>query len=326
MSDPQTPNIGLFVPLRGSDVDAWDVPVNQNMLDVDGMFGGVQTISIGSTPVTLTSPLALATPTPGPTQSQNFCLTFTGALTANVPITLPLPGFYIVDNETTGAFLVTLRAVGSGQIIAIPPGAPMHIFCNGVDVKFVNFGRPADLVFFSGVSALPAWVGACTKPPYLLLDGAIYNIATFSALGGIYGSTFGGNGSTTFGVPDGRGRVLLPYDGTGTRITVAGSGINGQLLGASGGIQSTTIARADLPNVVAPVTIVDPGHQHVYQGPVSVGGGGTSVLTILPETPTATSASTTGISANLNLNGGVTQTTPSNVQPAQVAGILAVKT
>lgn len=296
------------------------------MLDVDGMFGGLQTISLSGTPVTLTSPLALATPTPGPTQSQNFCLTFTGALTANVPVTLPLPGFYIVDNETTGAFVVTLRAVGSGQIIALPPGAPMHVYCNGVDVKFANLERVSSLVFFGGVTALPAWVTACTKQPYLLLDGAIYNIATFPALGAIYGATFGGNGSTTFGVQDARGRVLLPYDGTGTRITVGGSGINGQLLGASGGGQNITLARTDLPNVVAPVSISDPGHQHVYIGPITTGGGGTSQFIPLSESPTLTGAGFTGISANLNLNGGVAQTTPSNVQPAQVAGILAVKT
>lgn len=60
-----------------------------------------------------------------------------------------------------------------------------------------------------------------------------------------------GDGSTTFNVPDVRGRTPLGRDALGgtaaSRLTNALSGINGDTPGASGGTESKTIATANLP-------------------------------------------------------------------------------
>lgn len=331
MADPQTGNIGLEVPLRGADVGTWDLPVNGDMTAIDGMLGGVQTVGLSSAPVTLTSPYSVNSPNPapGPTQSQNAVVIFTGALSANVTVTLPIPLVQVFKNNTTGNFLVTLRAAGSGDVIAIPQGVTCRIYNDGTNVSFIEGieGRPGKMEFEGGETALPAWIAACTKRPYLLADGAVYNFSDYPALANKYLGKFGGNGITTFAVPDLQGRVPLAYDGTGARITTAGCGINGQTIGASGGGQTNTIITANLPpyTPAGTVPITDPGHTHSYivvtsGSPIAQGSGAGSKTA-------QTGSSVTGITASFSGTAQGGSSTPiNNVQPAIVAGVWLVKT
>lgn len=71
------------------------------------------------------------------------------------------------------------------------------------------------------------------------------------------GNTFynNGNGTTTFGIGDMRGRVVAGKDDMGgtaaERLTTPGSGVNGTALGATGGAESHTLTAAQLP-VITP--------------------------------------------------------------------------
>jgi microcystin-dependent protein len=56
---------------------------------------------------------------------------------------------------------------------------------------------------------IKAWPLASAPSGYLLCNGAVLNIADHPILGALLGTTFGGDGTTTFGVPDLRGRVLV---------------------------------------------------------------------------------------------------------------------
>lgn len=60
-----------------------------------------------------------------------------------------------------------------------------------------------------------------------------------------------GDGSTTFNVPDRRGRVGAGRDDMGgtaaSRLTTAGSGVNGLRLGASGGAETHTLTQTQMP-------------------------------------------------------------------------------
>lgn len=332
MSDPTTSNILLAVPTRGSDPGTWDLPVNSNSAAIDGYFGGVQSISISNVPLTLTAPAGTVTASGGPTQSQNAVIKFTGALTAHVLVTLPLPGFYIIDNQTTGNFVLTLGALGSGQVIGIDQGKVQHIYNDATNVKFVNLPHEIGETFiWGGLNAMPAWVTACTVPPYLICNGNVYNFSTYPYLGARLLGAFGGNGVTTFGVPDHSGRVALPYDATGARITVGGCGINGQTLGAvnpGGTGQTTTLITANLPPYTPNGTITttfpaSPGGETPYfitPGGTPVGYGGTST------------GATAFSMANLNIPStwsgiaqGGTSTPINNVQPAQVTGLSVIR-
>lgn len=331
---PNTGNIGLEVPLTGTLPGTWgSAALNPDFVAIDGLFGGTVTIPITGGTLTLAAPAGKSiSPTAGPVQSQNRVLRFTGTLASDETVTLPLPGSYIVENLTSGAFNLILRgAAATTEVIAIPPGARLTIYNDGSRVRFADLGKPGQSEFWNGRTAIPAWVTACTIKPYLLEDGTVYNIADYPWLGGILLGQFGGDGVTTFAVPDKRGRVTLPYDGTGTRITTAGCGIDGQTIGAAGGTQFITMARANLPNDLVVVTIVDNGHNHGVSGGTL--GGTSTGLGANPSTAFLTGATAiiinsnvTGISASFNLNGGQAQTNMRNVQPSIVAGISVVKT
>lgn len=61
-----------------------------------------------------------------------------------------------------------------------------------------------------------------------------------------------GNGSTTFNVPDSRGRAVVGRDNMGAssadRLTGITNSVNGDVLGASGGIESQTLVEGQLPS------------------------------------------------------------------------------
>ena len=74
---------------------------------------------------------------------------------------------------------------------------------------------------------------------WMLCNGQLLSIAQNTALFSILGTTYGGDGRTTFALPDLRGRAPL---GTG-----AGPGLSQVTLGERGGVDSMTLTQANLP-------------------------------------------------------------------------------
>jgi Microcystin-dependent protein len=72
-----------------------------------------------------------------------------------------------------------------------------------------------------------------------LCDGSLLGIADYEVLYTLIGTTFGGNGTTTFGVPDLRGRVPV-HQGTG-------SGLSPRVMGELNGTESVTLISAQMP-------------------------------------------------------------------------------
>ena len=70
-------------------------------------------------------------------------------------------------------------------------------------------------------------------------DGTLLSIAQDSALYALLGTTYGGDGVTTFGVPDLRGRVPV-HQGTGPGLTT-------RVIGQKLGQETVTLTAAELP-------------------------------------------------------------------------------
>jgi microcystin-dependent protein len=79
------------------------------------------------------------------------------------------------------------------------------------------------------------------NPPFgwAFCDGQLMSIADNNALFALLGTTYGGNGTTTFALPNLNGRVAL---GTGT-----GAGLSAVTQGETGGAETATLATANLP-------------------------------------------------------------------------------
>lgn len=119
----------------------------------------------------------------------------------------------------------------------------------------------SDKLAQSAISALMptgsimSYAGSTSPSGYLLCDGAPISRTTYSTLFGIVGITYGaGDGSTTFNLPDLQGRVIAGKDNmSGTsanRLTGLSGGVNGDVLGASGGNEThlLTSSESGLPN------------------------------------------------------------------------------
>ncbi len=266
MTEPITTNRYFIAPNTGDLPSAWGTAaLNPNFQSIDTLFGGVTTISLSaSTTITLSVPATTGVwPGGNPSQSMNAMIKFTGAQTGPAAILFTLPGFYIVNNQCTGTTYVRLSPVAAGSSICAPPGQNVHVFFDGTNMEYVNMPTPGSaLDLHINTTTLPPWMTNCSVLPYLVKDGSVYNVATYPALGAMLGSTYGGNGVTTFGVPDERARARLGVDtiqaasvATAGRVTFAVAGFTGSLLGAAGGdqrLQSHTHSN----------TLTDPGHTH----------------------------------------------------------------
>ena len=110
----------------------------------------------------------------------------------------------------------------------------------------------------TGVVSVPTgavmpYAGSSAPSGWLFCAGQAVSRTTFAALFAAVGTTYGaGDGSTTFNLPDLRGRAAVGKDDMGgtaaSRITTAGSGIAGATLGASGGAETVTIVTAGMPS------------------------------------------------------------------------------
>ena len=316
MVDATSDNILLDLPARGSNSGVWDVPVNNNSNSIDGLFGGVQTVSVSNANVTLTAPAGTVSPAPGPYQAQNAAIKFTGTLTANVTITLPLPGYIIVHNLTTGAFTLTFAALLTGQVIATEQGSAHRIYNDGTNVYLTEL-PPVGTYLDNCDSAVPAWVTACTVPPYLLCNGGTFSSGTYPYLYSKLGN------STT--LPDARGRTRFML-GLGTGIlTAAGAGIDGTTKLATGGYNGVALSSPNqLPAHTHANTLTDPGHAHSYTiTALGSGTGSTPNYFYSSATSAATGAATTGITIT-NASTGASANIP-NAPPGYVGGITMVR-
>jgi microcystin-dependent protein len=106
-------------------------------------------------------------------------------------------------------------------------------------------GYIAQILLFAGTFAPKNWA---------YCDGSLIAIQTNTALFSLLGTTYGGNGTTTFALPDLRGRVPI---GTGQ-----GPGLSPRTLGDVGGNESVTILQTQMP-----------AHNHIVAVPTTDGTG-----------------------------------------------------
>ena len=124
----------------------------------------------------------------------------------------------------------------------------------------VPFARHSDDAFVMAPGTVMAFTGAVAPTGWLLCDGSAVSRTTYGGLFAVLGTTYGaGDGSSTFNVPDARGRVPV---GLGANADV-------NLLGKSDGL--AVASRTPVPSVtVAPHSHTVDSHVHsvnIFSGP-----------------------------------------------------------
>lgn len=97
------------------------------------------------------------------------------------------------------------------------------------------------------IAQITIFAGNFAPKNWAFCDGQIMSIAQNSALFSLLGTTFGGNGTTTFGLPDLRGRAPIQPG--------QGPGLSNYALGEMGGTETNTLLITNLP-----------GHNHSLSG------------------------------------------------------------
>jgi microcystin-dependent protein len=198
------------------------------------------------------------------------------AATLNLPAvaTVPNGAGWLIRNAGSAALTIDPNAsetINGLSVLVLPPGMTAEALRNGAGwtAMIHGFGRMVGEYVPLAAGTLPP---LCVWP-----NGQNLLRASFAALFGALGTTYGaGDGSTTFGTPDIRGRGLFALDNLGgtaaNRITSGVSGIAGATLGAAGGDER--IGTHGHTSVAHNHGITDPGHPHGLAG----NNGGTTGL------------------------------------------------
>jgi hypothetical protein len=312
-----TTNRGYSTPATGANPGTWGaVDINPNFVLIDNNLGGVASVALSNTNVTLTVD-----------QYQCGTIVLSGTLTANVLVLFPnVSGWWTVLNNCTGNFYVAARLAAGGNQIGLPPGDAWDILADGTNMKYRNLPHPIGGYWDDCGTTVPAWVTACTVPPYLNCDGASFSQVTYPYL-------YAKLGGTT--LPDARGRSRFSLNQGTNRLTTAG-GFNGDSVLNGGGTSGLTLVQAYFPNISLNVVIPAGQGSHVHSasggggaylasvppgaGPLNIAGGGAANVAANGNTDAATLPQLTGTAA---LGGSATPM--ANVPPGYVGGITMIR-
>ena len=186
---------------------------------------------------------------------------------------------------------ITTPGLTLGSTAITATGAELN-YTDGVTS---NIQTQIDSVIPSG-TLLP-YAGSSAPTGFLLCYGQAISRSTYADLFSAISTTYGtGDGSSTFNVPDLRGRVVAGQDDMGgssaNRLTDQTGGLNGDTLGDTGGSETHTLTTAQMPAHTHTVA----AQQQVSGDSTNRGGSGQ-----LGAAATITSSSTGGDGAHNNV-------------------------
>lgn len=242
--------------------------------------------------------------------------------------------------HTTNGATVTINVDGLGaKPLRSAPGAelPAGMIVQGTPyAALYNNGDGAFYLagLFSNPYNVP--IGSCidffgaTAPnsSFVLAYGQAVSRTAYATLFSLFGTTYGvGDGSTTFNIPDCRGRVIAGKDDMGGsaagRLTSGYFGGLANNLGMTGGLESQTLNTSQIPSHNHTATSIDSGHSHgggqaLTQN--SFGGTNSGIQISWSGGSINTSAAAASITTTINNTGG--GAAHNNVQPTIIANKL----
>lgn len=161
-------------------------------------------------------------------------------------------------NANTGAATININGLGSKNIKLLDGSDPSANAVLATGVYLLIYDGTNFILLNQSQTLPPAVPAGCVMPyaggtepsGWILCYGQAISRTTYSALFIAIGTVYGtGDGSTTFNVPDIRGRVIAGQDDMGgtsaNRLTGLSGGVDGDVLGGTGGEEAHALTSAE---------------------------------------------------------------------------------
>jgi len=119
------------------------------------------------------------------------------------------------------------------------------------------------------IGEIRLFAGDYAPEDWAICDGRLLNINQYNVLYSLIGTTYGGNGTTTFAVPDLRGRAPV---GIGQ-----GVGLTARNLGSAFGTEAVTLTSAQMPTHTHPMTVSTGAATNIGPSNALLGNAGCTV-------------------------------------------------
>lgn len=140
---------------------------------------------------------------------------------------------------------------------------------------------------------------------WALCNGQLLPIAQNTALFSLLGTTYGGNGQTTFALPDLRGRVPIHMG--------QGPGLSSRNIGESSGTENVTLGVSQMPS-----------HTHTARGNTGLANKQSPVGAVNAVEPTGQTATYSNAAPNADMNPGAIASTGGSQPHPNMQPFLAV--
>jgi microcystin-dependent protein len=193
--------------------------------------------------------------------------------------------------------LLASPGVGLGSSVLIQ-GTPYLALYNNTDGAFYLHsmgGNPYGIPLGAGMDY---WLPTAPSSAFAFPIGQAISRTTYAKLFAAMGTAYGpGDGSTTFNLPDRRGRGSTQLDPTGTILTSATMSPDGNTLGAKGGGQLSTLGTSNLPPYTPSGSVGSTLNSNIQGVNVVITTGGSNVKDVGP---------LVAITSSINVNQSVT--------------------
>jgi len=174
----------------GEQSGVWGSTTNTNWMLIEQAVAGVQTITMSNSNYTLTNLNGVSD------EARNMVLVVQGTNSGIYQVIIPAnqPKMYVIYNNTTGGYAITIGTTGvGGTLISIPNGVTAQVYTDGTNTYSAQTGSAGNFLVNGNLS----------------VTGNQVDVGNMSV-----GGTFGVTGTSTFtGIPSG------PTATTGTNTT-----------------------------------------------------------------------------------------------------------
>ena len=187
MASTYTSRLRLELQADGENSNTWGQKANSDFQQLEEAIAGYTTVAtLSSTDVTLTTNNATTD------QSRPAFLELQGTLTGNIGVIIPsVSKGYTIRNATSGAFTVTIKALGGTGVVA-PQSGLTAIICDGASVYSAITKLPGALDITGALSVASTFTvgGATSLASTLVVNGAtsITGAANFASTVSVSGT------------------------------------------------------------------------------------------------------------------------------------------